>query len=222
VITALGRRHEAVADDRLERDRASAEAAQGLLEASLGKLAQVGRAERLTQAMIAEGGDLSDVVGMIHRALGMPAPRLDRPAGPSLADVEAVLSRSTGARSRPVLLKETWWTSTGGPLLGFLQDRVGAQSAEPETDVRPVALLPARGGYRLFDPQRPRRGGQPIDAALAEGLHPQAHQFYRSLPEGLGGLGLLRFLARGAGGDLLLVAFVGTLLGLLGLLVRPC
>ena len=40
-------------------------------------------------------------------------------------------------------------------------------AALQEETLRPVALLPRRSGYRLFDPKRPTRGGQPIDGAGA-------------------------------------------------------
>ena len=224
VIAAVARRHEMAATGRLARDQASALAEQGLLEASLGKLARVGRGERLTHAMVAEGSELSDVVAIIHHDMGMEAPRLERPKLPGLAQVEAALSRSTGARSRPVMLKSGnqdgprghWWTSPGGPLLGFVsRDEAPAQ----EEALRPVAILPRRGGYRLFDPQRPRRGGLAIDAQVAARLHPQAHQFYRALPAKAAGLGLVRFLSRGSAGDLLVVGIIGALVGLLGLLI---
>ena len=224
VIAAVARRHEMAATGRLARDHASALAEQGLLEASLGKLARVGRGERLTHAMVAEGNELSDVVANIHHELGMEAPRLERPKLPGLAQVEATLARSSGARSRPVMLEsrqldghnDRWWTSPGGPLLGFMSDD---QAPGHEEALRPVAILPRRGGYRLFDPQRPSRGGQPIDAAVAARLHPQAHQFYRALPAKAAGLGLARFLARGSAGDLLMVGILGALLGLMGLLI---
>ena len=136
VIAAVARRHEMAATGRLARDHASALAEQGLLEASLGKLARVGRGERLTHAMVAEGNELSDVVANIHHELGMEAPRLERPKLPGLAQVEAALARSSGARSRPVMLEsrqldgqnDRWWTSPGGPLLGFIERRPGARA----------------------------------------------------------------------------------------------
>ncbi len=250
VIAAVARRNEMAATGRLARDQASALAEQGLLEASLDRLARVGRGERLTHAMVAEGNELSDVVAIIHHDMGMEAPRLERPKLPGLAQVEAALSRSTGARSRPVMLKSGnqdgprshWWTSPGGPLLGFIdcgtltgsrapRDEAPAGKARlrltrfaddapaQEEALRPVAILPRRGGYRLFDPQRPRRGGQAIDAEVAARLHPQAHQFYRALPAKAAGLGLARFLSRGSAGDLLVVGIIGALVGLLGLLI---
>jgi NHLM bacteriocin system ABC transporter ATP-binding protein len=141
--------------------------------------------------------------------------------------VQGALSRSTGARSRPVLLDGRWWEGDSGPLLGFVMPD-GVQTNPPAADAaldedafgphRPVALLPARGGYRLYDPlEGPAR---PLTAARADRLHPQAHQFYRPLPAGpVKPLALWRWLGVGAGRDLAVVAIVGLLIGLVGLLI---
>jgi ATP-binding cassette subfamily C protein len=243
VVTLAARRRAELARQRLERDRASQESEGGHLSRSLGKLARVGRAERLTRALAADGGDTTRALGAIAEALGTrpPAPdaELASPAGDvgGLMRLEAALNRASGARSRPVLLERDWWRSDAGPLLGFVPaeappipgaarradagDAAGAagiDGAGDDVTLRPVALLPDRGRYRLYDPQ----GGPPrqVDRAVAETLDPRAHQFYRPLPAGPPGpLDLVRFAGAGAGRDGLVVAGLGLLLGLLGLLI---
>jgi NHLM bacteriocin system ABC transporter ATP-binding protein len=237
-LAVTGRRRDELARHRMERDHASLAAEGGKLAASLGKLARVGRAERLTMALETGGGDLARALAVVHEASGLPAPRLDESAEPGekgagagtrLSEVQATLARATGARSRPVLLEGRWWHADGGPLLGFVMPdgvsaapRLGAEAAAPDEDAagphRAVALLPERGGYRLYDPlEGPAR---PLTAARAERLHPQAHQFYRPLPAGpVKPLALWRWLGVGAGRDVATVAIVGLLVGLVGLLI---
>jgi ATP-binding cassette subfamily C protein len=228
VLTVASRRRNELARHRLERDEASLAAEGGKLAGALGKLARVGRAERLTTALETAGAsDLGRALAVIHDALGVPAPRLDLPAGARLSEVQAGLARSTGARSRPVLLEGRWWEGDSGPLLGFVMPdgaRAAPADAGAVTDEeafgphRPVALLPARGGYKIHDPMEgPAR---PLTAARAERLHPQAHQFYRPLPPGpIKPLALWRWLGAGAGRDALVVGAVGLLVGLVGLLI---
>jgi ATP-binding cassette subfamily C protein len=231
VLTVAGRRRAELARHRLERDEASHAAEGGKLAGALGKLARVGRAERLTAALETGGGDLARALSVIHEASGVAAgvpAAMALQAGPRLSEVQAALARSTGARSRPVLLEGRWWEGDSGPLLGFVMpDEVKAAGkpddpAAGEEDAigagRPVALLPARGGYRLYDPlQGPAR---PLTAAQAERLHPRAHQFYRPLPAGpVKPLALWRWLGAGAGRDMAVVGVVGLLVGLIGLLI---
>ncbi|HMI94178.1 MAG TPA: NHLP bacteriocin export ABC transporter permease/ATPase subunit, partial [Polyangiales bacterium] len=67
----------------------------------------------------------------------------------------------------------------------------------------------------LFDPRDDRRAR--VDAALAERLHPQAYQFYRTFPtKPLGPLDVLRFSAAGVRADLIRVVVVGMAGGLVG------
>jgi NHLM bacteriocin system ABC transporter ATP-binding protein len=230
VLTVAGRRRADLARHRLERDGASFAAEEGQLDASLGRLARVGRAERLTAAIDAGGGDLARALAAIHQAAETSAPRVDLHGGARLSEVQAALARSTGARSRPVLLEGRWWQGDSGPLLGFVMPEEVRQAAKPDDAAaaadldafgpsRPVALLPARGGgYKLHDPTRGRP--RPLTPAEAEALHPQAHQFYRPLPPGpVRPLALWRWLGTGIGRDMGVVLAVGLLVGALGLLL---
>ena len=229
VLTVAGGRRTDLARHRLERDGASLDAEEGQLDASLGRLARVGRAERLTAAVDAGGGDLSRALAVIHQAAHTSPPRVDLHAGARLSEVQAALARSTGARSRPVLLDDRWWMGDSGPLLGFVMPEEVRQAARPDdaaatADVdafgpsRPVALVPARGGYKLHDPMRGRP--RPLTPAEAESLHPQAHQFYRPLPPGpVKPLALWRWLGAGIGRDMTVVIAIGLLVGALGLLI---
>ena len=216
-VTAAGDRLSEAAQRRIERDLASTRAESEFLDASLAALARVGRAERVTLATLAQREDLSRSVAMVHQVLKLDAPKVDASPGSTVAEVGAALERSSGARSRPVLLEGDWWRGPGGPLLGFLND--GADAGAPETALRPVAMVPGGSVYRLFDPQSTAARTVPVDAATAQRIHPQAYQFYRRLPPLRGKFGLARFLAGGNGRDLLLVLVVGLVVGAVGLLI---
>ncbi len=222
VIMVADRKRAELARRRIERDLASQDAESGELSASLGKLARVGRAERLTRALSAGAGDASRALSVVHEGLRVPPPRHDLPDRARLSDMQALLAQATGPRSRPVLLQGDWWKSDAGPLLGFVMPEPAKADAPAKAPVdeplRAIALLPGRGGYRTYDAQDgPARK---VDAARAALIHPQAHQFYRPLPAGpVGPLALLRFLRVGGGSDVVVVAAVGLLVGLLGLLI---
>jgi NHLM bacteriocin system ABC transporter ATP-binding protein len=222
VVTEVGNRLTEAAHRRFERDLASNRAESDFLDASLGTLAKVGRAERVTRATLAQGEDLGRAVTVIHEAMKLDAPKVDAPRGSTVADVGAALERSSGARSRPVLLEGEWWRGPGGPLLGFLGDGPdgdGDPGAADPSALRPVALLPGESVYRMFDPQASSGRAVRLNAVSAQQIHPQAFQFYRRLPPGGGKFNLARFLARGSGRDGLLVFAVGLVVGGLGLLI---
>ena len=123
---------------------------------------------------------------------------------------EAALA--AGVAFRSVKLTGAWWTGDSGPLMGFVRDQPapGGQRA--------VALLPDgpggyRASYRRSDP------GVRVDRAFAAGLGPTAVMLYRPLPLSVKTLpAMLRFAGRGLKRDLLTVAAMGLLSGLLGLL----
>ncbi|MDB4951526.1 MAG: bacteriocin system transporter, ATP-binding protein, partial [Gemmatimonadetes bacterium] len=118
----------------------------------------------------------------------------------------AALCRASRVHARKVILREGWWREDGGPMLGALTE-----------GRRPVALLPARGGYVLHDPDA--RAEQPVTAALAETLEPMAHAFYRPFGDAAVGVrDLIRFGIRGCGRDLWTVLLMSTGVGLLSLL----
>src|SRR5690606_29485690 len=78
-------------------------------------------------------------------------------------------------------------------------------------------LIPARGGYDVHDPVEQTR--TPVTEAVAATLEPQAHSFYRPLPdEPLGPLGLFRFGLQTAAADLRRPVIVGLAAGALAML----
>ncbi len=89
---------------------------------------------------------------------------------PPSADPLEEISHASRIRNRQVILKGDWWSRDNGPLLGFI-----------EGDGRPVAILPAEGGYEICDPAAGSRLRATPESALE--LQPAAYMFYRSLPE---------------------------------------
>jgi NHLM bacteriocin system ABC transporter ATP-binding protein len=126
---------------------------------------------------------------------GAPVPR----------DPLTPILRASRLRARKVALRDDWWRSDAGPLLGAIAE-----------DDRPVALLPGRDGYRVHDPMR--RTVERVTAAEAAKLAPFARAFYRPFPDpAVGVKDLLRFGLRGCSSDvtvLLLMGFAGALLGM--------
>jgi ATP-binding cassette subfamily C protein len=204
VISVVASRRAGLAASRLRRDLVSRQSERKFLSESLGQLAAVGRGQRLE---IEYGGSEAferacrTITGWLQVE---EAPRVVRPKGPALSQMQAALSRLTGVRMRGVLLEHTWYKNDGGALLGFL--------LEGDDALYPVALLPGPGGYRVHDD----RQKQPyrLTAALSNGLHPQAYQFYPPLPaKPLGPLDVLDFSSRRARRDIAFSLGVGLAMG---------
>jgi NHLM bacteriocin system ABC transporter ATP-binding protein len=122
-------------------------------------------------------------------------------------DLEAIANASR-MRIRQVILKDLWWRSDCGPLLGFLED-----------EDRPVALIPAsKTSYRLCYPETGER--IPINAQIAQTVKPFAYSFYRSFPpKALGAWDLLKFGFKSAWkSDFAIIIVLGLLGGLLGMI----
>lgn len=116
---------------------------------------------------------------IIAQRTGLPLPPLDEDHAP-FEDVEALRKRLQ-CRVRQVALRGAWWRGDHGPLLGYLQESQD-----------PVALLPERGQYTIFNPQTQLQ--TPLGEHSREQLEPFAYTFYPPLPERpLGGKDLLRF-----------------------------
>ncbi len=209
VVRVVSSRRADLARLRLSRDAVSQRTEGDLVAASFARLAAVSRGDRLPPDV---GGapEFERACRIIAHWLGIPMPRVARPAGPSFAHMETALSRTTGVRTRRVQLERGWYRRDGGPLLGFV-----VSGAEP---LSPVALLPSRKGYVLHDP---RVDGAPlVTRATAERIHPQAHQFYASRPSRpLSPFGVLRFSISRSMPDLLFVVLIGLATGSLGTLV---
>jgi ATP-binding cassette subfamily C protein len=121
------------------------------------------------------------------------------------------IAAATKVRYRRVMLRDEWWNTDNGPLLGFLQ--AGAEGGAQ----KPVALLPEKGDhYVLFDPATGNR--QRVTPELAAGLSAFAMSFYRVFPpHSLALLDLARFGAFGMNLDLFRLLLAGALIGLLGM-----
>lgn len=207
VVSYLAQQRMGIAKARLDRDVASRHAEAEFVSDALRELALVGRGERLTSEL-GEGDPFHQATEHIARWLEVPnlhIPWPDARERPNLGRIQTALSQLTSVRARKVLLEGTWYTHDSGALLGFLLD-----DGDDVNDDRlnPVALLPTGTGYVLHDARsdEPRR----VTEELAERLHPQAYQFYPSLPHrALGPFDVLRFSGRRALRDLAFVLLVG-------------
>jgi ATP-binding cassette subfamily C protein len=159
------------------------------------------------ESVIPPGSELFLAAYVVGQASGV---RLRRPAGwredDARSDPVDLIAAASQVRSRKVLLHDGWMRQDCGPLLAFTAG-----------ERKPLALLPlAPGKYEVFDPSTRARG--PLVAAIVERLDPQAHVFYRPLPEeATSGVELTRFALRGRGRDLsilLATAAAATLLGM--------
>jgi NHLM bacteriocin system ABC transporter ATP-binding protein len=209
VVELLGRRRKDLESARLGLDEASHQAERRFLDESLRQLASVGSGQRLGTAT-SGGGPLARACSLITTWLAMPMPHIVEPEGTSVSHMDRALSLATGVRTRSVLLEGAWWKEDNGALLGFT---VGEDEA-----LRPIALLPARRGYELHDPETPMPVR--VTRSIAEKLHPQAHQFYASLPaRALGPLDVFRFASKRARGDIAFVFGLGIAVGGIGTLL---
>jgi NHLM bacteriocin system ABC transporter ATP-binding protein len=179
---------------------------QGMEEAfgTLVDLIQPGR--RVTQTeRVPPGWEAGALVRRIAQSLGLdvpPAPPVKDGRPPDLAQALA----AARLRQRTVLLRLGWWRQTGLPML--------ARLSEGE---RTVALLPQGNGYILWDALAGT--SQPVDAALAERLNPQAQAIYASLPARPVGLGdLIRLGLHGTARDRLFIFLLALGVALIGLL----
>ncbi|MFQ4136403.1 NHLP bacteriocin export ABC transporter permease/ATPase subunit [Nodosilinea sp. PGN35] len=144
--------------------------------------------------------------GAVGRALGIaiqpPAQSEDLRR---VRDPLEAIARSSQIRTRQVALRDDWWRRDGGPLLAYARE-----------DGRPLALLPVGATrYEVVDPQRGTRG--PCDRAVAEGISPTAHTFYRPLPYQLKPVQLLQFALQGHRQELVVVAVASIAATLLGM-----
>ncbi|MEQ9367549.1 MAG: NHLP bacteriocin export ABC transporter permease/ATPase subunit [Coleofasciculus chthonoplastes F3-SA18-01] len=152
------------------------------------------------------GTELLVAVGAVGRALGVtinpPRPSEDLQR---VNELEAI-ARASQIRMRQVLLVDHWWTNDSGPLLAYTLG-----------DKHPVALLRAKNGYELFNPQDMVRTA--IDAEVAATLDPVAYMFYRPLPaKPLKSLDIAKFGFKGTTKDLLIILLVGIASTLLGMI----
>jgi NHLM bacteriocin system ABC transporter ATP-binding protein len=209
VVRVVSNRRAELASLRLAGDTTSSTSEHKILSDSLERLAAIGRGEKLASA-IGGTGELARTCHLIARWLGTDPPRVFKPEGRTFSNMQLALSLTTGLRTRRVVLARDWRDHDSGALLGFLN--------EPGDELVPVGLLPSRRGYTLHDPRAsaPRR----VTDRMAEELHPHAYQVYAPLPpRPLGPWDVLRFASAHTDRDLVLVAVVGSVTGLIGTLV---
>ncbi len=121
--------------------------------------------------------------------------------------LKAIVNASR-VRTRNVLLRDQWWNQDHGPLLTYFQE-----------DKRPAALLPLpRRGYELHDVVNDRI--LRVDSTIAASLEPIGQVIYRSFPErALTIRDIISFATWGCRRDLGLIAIVGIMSALLGIVI---
>ncbi|WP_420970787.1 NHLP bacteriocin export ABC transporter permease/ATPase subunit [Bradyrhizobium sp. B120] len=220
VWSALDRFHVAIAaslERRLRHERSS-ERQQLARRAELIRARTLDALERLSEVVTAPTGrarvelDASDPLlascRLVADASGSSIIHASRthPAGQNFSDILRI-ARASRLRIRRVQLRDRWWSSDAGPLLGW---------HGPESD--PVALIrDRRGGYKMIDPKR--RWRQPVSSSIANALAPEAVSFYKALPaHPLRYRDLLSFAAGGLSASMVRMALAIIAIGLLSLI----
>ena len=118
----------------------------------------------------ADADPLFAAMGLVAQSLGLAPLQRPAEAGPSSEFAGVVeIARASGVRVRQTVLRGAWWRQDVGPQVAW----------RGEARV-PVALLPARGGFVVVEPQTARR--EPVDAAVAAQLSADAAVLYRPPP----------------------------------------
>jgi NHLM bacteriocin system ABC transporter ATP-binding protein len=189
------------------RLRVVAETDANVFEAALYKLAEPFRGGEETLLEVETGAidPLLQVCRLVGSANGIQIPLVPRALEfIKQRDPVSAIAQAARVRTRQVMLKGRWWNLESGPMVGFL-----------DQDKRPVALLPGRRGYQLYDPGT--RAKALVDEELASQLHGFAYVFYRPFPPKALTLGdILSFGLKGCGADAATILFMGVAAGLLG------
>ena len=121
-------------------------------------------------------------------------------------DPVSAIAQAAHVQVRSVTLKGEWWRFESSPMIAFLdQDRL------------PVALLPGRRGYQLYDPAT--RAKRPVDAQVAAKLSGFAYVFYRPFPpKALTLRDVLFFGLQNCGSDAATIFLMGIAAGVLGVI----
>ena len=146
--------------------------------------------------------------GAVARATGITLnPPIQSLSNNRIENPVQVLARGSQFRVRRVSLKTNWWLKEQSALLGYI--------AESKL---PVALLPDKKGYVLFNPETRKRS--PVGKAIASSLATEAYQFYRPLPNIIKNpWQIFRFAIKGYEKDIVGVFLVGIIATLLGMIV---
>ncbi|HUB02711.1 MAG TPA: NHLP bacteriocin export ABC transporter permease/ATPase subunit [Terriglobales bacterium] len=195
-------------EDEIEKARLHAveEADAYFFENALYKLAEPLQAGE--ERVLETGGTLEpllQVCRIVFKASGIEAPQF--PHGQSLTkqpDPVNAIALASRIRTRQVMLKGKWWKLESVPMVGFYDNK------------RPIALLPSRRGYQVYDPATGER--HDVDEELASKLHGFASVFYRPFPhKALGIFDILTFGLRSSGRDAVTIFVMGLAAGLLSM-----
>lgn len=194
-------------EEELKRFQAKEQLNQQVTSDALGELASV--LNRRSRQFINYSVPLLAAAGAVGHALGIEI----RPPARSedlsrLKDSLDAIARASKVRTRQVSLTGKWWNQDCGALLAYTSE-----------NQNPVALLPiAANRYELLDPTQQVR--IPINAKIAQELHPEAYTFYRSLPQtAMSAIALLKFGMHDRTADLVTVLLAGIGVAFLGMLV---
>jgi ATP-binding cassette subfamily C protein len=118
-----------------------------------------------------------------------------------------LLAKSSGFRTRRVLLEGAWWTEDHGPMLGY---RINGGT--------PVAILTVKPGkYEIFDPSTGHT--EPVTPDVVRTLMPVGQSFYRNLPQGpANAKTFLKYASFGLQNEFRMVAVLSVAAGILGML----
>ena len=145
------------------------------MSSAMWHLAKVlGSKPRALPDQYAAGDDLLTACKRVGKQLGM---EVRKPPSEFLINTDPLeaIAKGSGFRIRKVTLKEGWWNSDTGSMLGFLED---SQTG----DLRPVALLQKSPKQLVVDdPGRNER--YTLDKNTSKGLSNLAYAFYRPFPD---------------------------------------
>jgi NHLM bacteriocin system ABC transporter ATP-binding protein len=177
-----------------DRDRFTArqDLNQRVWRTALGTLAGIAGKKKGREPSPASGDPLLDAV----RAAAAVLDATIRPARGSGRRSDAIreIAQASGLRARTVVLSGDWWRKENGPLVAHRNDS-------------PVALLPIRGGYEIFDPAAGTR--EKATESTAADLDSFAQMLYRPLPEDVSARGLLHYVLSTRRRDLRTMALAG-------------
>ena len=196
--TSSERRESSLMGERIKLD-------DQVLKASLQGLSEVMRPWKEEEQWAVK---VEDSLLSACRAVGTAAKIQIKPPPGDHVDLGTIADASR-MRTRQVVIKDRWWRSDNGPLLGFLED-----------GNKPVALLPkSKKQYELYDPASHKR--VLIESNIAHTIKPLAYSFYRPFPaKPIGVFDLLRFGYKSAWkSDFWGMLIIGLLGGLLGIVV---
>ncbi len=173
---------------------------QRVSKTALGTLAGIVGKKKVREPGPASGDPLLDAVRAAAAVLDVTI----HPARGSGRRVDAIreIAQASGLRTRTVVLSGEWWRKENGPLVAHRNDD-------------PVALLPCRGGYEIFDPAAGTR--ERVNQSTSADLDSFASMLYRPLPDDVSARGLLHYVLSSRRRDLRTMALAGAGAAVLGM-----